>query len=77
MIIANIHKAKTDLSKLIAATLAGEDVILAKNGIPVVRLSQLNQDKILNSYGKFKGKILMADNFDDEDPEINKMFYGE
>lgn len=77
MLIANIHKAKTNLSKLVAATLAGEDVILAKNGIPVVKLSQLNQDKILNSYGKFKGKIFMADNFDDEDPEINKMFYGE
>lgn len=34
----NIHDAKTNLSKLIEAADAGEDVIIARNNKPVVRL---------------------------------------
>lgn len=77
MIIANVHNAKTNLSKLIAASLAGKNVYIAKNGQPVVKLVQTKQDQIMSSYGKFKGKIMISDDFNDEDPEINKMFYGE
>ena len=33
-----IHAAKTNLSKLIEAALAGEDVVIAKGAKPVVRL---------------------------------------
>ncbi len=32
---------------------------------------------IKNSYGILKGKVWVSDDFDKEDPEINKMFYGE
>ena len=34
----NIHSAKTNLSKLIEAALAGDEVIIAKGSKPVVRL---------------------------------------
>jgi prevent-host-death family protein len=34
----NIHHAKTNLSKLIAAVESGEEVIIARNGKPVVKL---------------------------------------
>ena len=34
----NIHSAKTNLSKLIEAALAGDEVIIAKGLKPVVRL---------------------------------------
>ena len=77
MLIANIHQAKSDLSKLIAATLEGKNVIISKAGKPVVRLVQIKNDQILNSYGRFKGKMFISDDFNDEDPVINKMFYGE
>jgi antitoxin (DNA-binding transcriptional repressor) of toxin-antitoxin stability system len=33
-----IHAAKTQLSRLIAAALAGEEVVIAKGKTPVVRL---------------------------------------
>ena len=33
-----IHAAKTNLSKLIEAALAGEEVVIAKGSTPVVRL---------------------------------------
>jgi len=77
MIIANIHKAKTNLSKLIEAALAGENVIISNAGKPVVKLVKVKNDKIMSSYGAFKGKIKVPDNFNDEDLEINKLFYGE
>ena len=34
----NIHHAKSQLSKLVAAAEAGEDVIIARNGKPAVKL---------------------------------------
>jgi len=77
MLIANIHEAKTNLSSLIASVLAGKDVVIAKAGQPIVKLVQFNNDKIMSSYGILKGKIDVPDNFNDEDEEINKMFYGE
>lgn len=76
MIIANIHKAKTDLSKLIVATLAGKEVLIAKDGVPVVKLVQFISEKKKRVPGLFKGKIKMSEDFDSESEEINKMFYG-
>lgn len=35
---ANIHEARTHLSKLIQGALDGEEVIIAKNGTPLVKL---------------------------------------
>ena len=34
----DVHTAKTQLSKLIEAALAGEDVVIAKGSTPVVKL---------------------------------------
>lgn len=41
--IVNIHKAKTQLSKLIEAAIAGEDVVIARGDQPVVRLVAVEQ----------------------------------
>jgi prevent-host-death family protein len=38
-----IHSAKTNLSKLIEAALAGEEVVIAKGTKPMVRLVPINQ----------------------------------
>ena len=35
---ANIHEAKTQLSRLVEAALAGEEVVIARNGVPAVKL---------------------------------------
>lgn len=76
MIITNIHQAKSNLSALIAATLAGKNVIIANNGQPTVKLVKYQETKPKSSYGILKGKIWIAKDFNDEDQEINKMFYG-
>ena len=36
--LVNVHNAKSQLSKLIAAAEAGTDVVIARNGKPAVRL---------------------------------------
>jgi prevent-host-death family protein len=75
----NIHHAKTHLSKLIAAVENGEEVIIARNGKPVVKLviatpPAKKSRKYLRGSGI--GKIWMADNaFSPEtDLEIQKLF---
>lgn len=41
MVIRNVAEAKTTLSQLLDAALAGEEVIVARNGTPLVRLVPL------------------------------------
>ena len=38
MKIVNVHEAKTTLSQLLLAVETGEDVVIARNGVPVARL---------------------------------------
>jgi len=75
MQVINIHEAKTTLSKLIAKTQKGEEIIIAKAGKPVAKLSLYNEKLKPRKPGVLKGKIFVSDDFDDEDEEINKLFY--
>lgn len=75
MQIVNIHEAKTNLSKLIEKTQKGEEVIIAKAGKPVVKLLVYKKQLKPRKAGLLKGKIFVPDNFNDEDEEINKLFY--
>ncbi len=43
MTIYNVEEAEAQLSRLLAAALAGEEVVLAKAGRPLVRLVPLAQ----------------------------------
>ena len=36
--LVNVHHAKSQLSKLIAAAEGGEEVVIARHGVPAVRL---------------------------------------
>lgn len=75
MQVYNIHEAKTNLSKLIEKTLSGEEIIIAKAGKPVAKLTGYKQALKPRKAGLLKGKIWVSDDFDDEDEEINKLFY--
>jgi prevent-host-death family protein len=65
----NVFEAKTNLSKLIAKAEKGEDVIIARAGKPVVRLTQLEPTKKPIRFGLLKGKIHVSNDFDDYLPE--------
>lgn len=65
----NIFEAKTQLSKLIEMAEKGEDVVIARAGKPVARLTKLNPAKPKIRYGLLKGKMRIADDFDAPLPE--------
>jgi len=79
MPIVNIFEAKTNLSKLVARAEQGEEIIIARNGKPAVRLTQLESaTKPQIRFGGLKGKIWVADDFDDDLPEdLLKEFEGD
>ena len=52
MEIANIHEAKTQLSKLVERALEGEEVIIARAGKPVVRLVPILQSDTPGAQGR-------------------------
>ncbi len=54
-----IHQAKTHLSRLIPAALAGEEVIITKSGQPLVKLVPVNQKVQPRKLGMFKDKITL------------------
>lgn len=64
----NTFEAKTQLSKLIQMAEQGEEVIIARAGKPVVRMSRHTPEKKPIQFGSLKGKIWIADDFDDPLP---------
>jgi len=73
----NMHQAKTQLSKLIEMALKGEEVIIARNGTPVVKLVPVGKLKLPpRKPGSWKGKVWIAPDFDDTPEEIIESFYN-
>lgn len=52
-----IHKAKTQLSRLIEKACRGEDVVIARGAKPVVRLVAIEDTRGNRKPGSLKGKI--------------------
>lgn len=81
-VTANIHEAKTTLSKLIERALAGEEVIIARAGKPVVRLSPVDPPKPSGRkrgiLGAMKGEFQLQPGWDSPelDKEIEDLFYA-
>ena len=68
MTVVSVHEAKTHLSRLIEKVLAGEEVVIARNKEPVVRLvreAPLQKKPLL---GAMKGRIAFDDRFFDPLP---------
>ena len=69
MAIVNIYEAKTQLSKLVEQAAAGEDVVIARGGKPVARLTRLDNPKRKLTFGVLKGRVKIASDFDDHLPD--------
>ena len=63
----SVHDAKTQLSRLIARALAGEEVVIARGNSPVVRLAPLTSPG-RRRFGALKGRIAMDARFDEPLP---------
>jgi prevent-host-death family protein len=73
----NMHEAKTHLSRLAEEVAAGEEVIIAKAGKPVMKLVPFRPERKRRTLGLLKGKIHITGDFDDPLPqEILGAFEG-
>lgn len=73
----NIYEAKTRLSRLVDQAAAGEEIIIARGGKPVARLSQLVVPARKIRFGVLKGRIKVAADFDAPLPdEVIAAFEG-
>jgi prevent-host-death family protein len=64
MATINIYEAKTQLSKLVEKAASGQDVIIARGGKPVARLTRLEAPQRKIRFGLLKGKVKVAKDFD-------------
>jgi antitoxin (DNA-binding transcriptional repressor) of toxin-antitoxin stability system len=64
MTTINIYEAKTQLSKLVEKAASGTDVIIARGGKPVARLTRLQVPQRKIRFGLLKGKVKVAKDFD-------------
>ena len=72
----NTHEAKTQLSKLIAAVRAGEEVVICQAGKPVARLAAFEPVRKKPKLGMWAGKVKFQPGWDspETDAEIESMF---
>lgn len=73
----NMLEAKNRLSSLIAAVEQGEEVLIARNGVPVAKLVKYEAPRI-QPPGAWKGKVAYSRNWDSSatNRDIERLFYG-
>lgn len=62
----DIHKVEENLSRLIDQALVGDEVVITRDGKPVVRLTPIRKKRVP---GLARGKIQIAPDFDDPLPD--------
>jgi prevent-host-death family protein len=67
----NMHDAKTKLSELVAAAERGEDVVIARNGVPAARLVAVRVEHKPVRLGVLQGEIELSADFDEPLPEFD------
>ncbi|MDQ6754764.1 MAG: type II toxin-antitoxin system prevent-host-death family antitoxin [Actinomycetota bacterium] len=76
MVTANVHQAKTNLSRLLDAAERGEEVVITRRG-PGANRFVLKPEALPSTAGLFgalRGKIRFSSDYDDADAEIAGMF---
>ena len=58
-----IHAAKTNLSRLIQKACAGEEVVIARAKVPVVRLIPVSAKPVARKFGAMRGRAKTTDAF--------------
>jgi prevent-host-death family protein len=72
----NIQAAKTHLSRLVEEAAAGEDIVIAKAGKPIVKLTPFAAAQTERKLGFLAGQGWETSDCWAEDPEIEALFYG-
>ena len=62
----NIHEAKTNLSRLLSQVVEnGEEIIIAKAGKPIARLTKFTEEMPKRKLGRDAGLFEVPEDFDD------------
>jgi prevent-host-death family protein len=69
MDLVTIHKAKTQLSKLIEQVERGEEVVIARGKTPVARLVPYAPEQPKRGFGSIKGRATLGPEFWEPLPE--------
>ena len=76
--VTSLYDAKTHLSDLVDRAAAGEEIVIAKNGVPKARLVPLAAQPVRRVPGGWEGKVWISPDFDDPLPDdIMAAFNGE
>ena len=60
----NIQEAKVRLSRLLQEVASGAEVIIAKAGKPMARISRIEESRPTIRFGVLKGKVKVSEDFD-------------
>jgi prevent-host-death family protein len=74
--IVNMHEAKTTLSRLVERALAGDDVVIARDGKPAVRLVPIKPAATPRRPGRLRGRVHMSADFDRTPESVIEEFEG-
>lgn len=64
----NVHEAKTHLSRLLRRVAAGEEIVIARGGVPIARLVPVETARP-RRFGTDRGLFTVPDDFDRPLPE--------
>ncbi len=74
----NIHEAQAHLSRLIDRAVEGEEITIAKDGVPAVRLVPVRPTEGKRKLGLYRDEIWIANDFDAPlPPDLLAGFLGE
>jgi len=74
MHITNISEAKAHLSALIEKVISGQEIIIGKAGKPVAKLVRYERSQESRKPGALRGKIRIAEDFDEMPDDIAEAF---
>ena len=76
MLTVNVHEAKTQLSRLLQAVEAGEEVVIARAGQPVARLVSFVPVVARRRFGMLAGRYTVPADFDAPLPAATRALFA-
>jgi prevent-host-death family protein len=73
--VVNVHDAKSNLSELLRRVEQGDEIVIARAGKPVAKLVPYTAPAPRQP-GRWAGRIVIADDFDDTSDELVALFEG-
>jgi len=72
----NMHYAKTHFSELVKRALAGDQVVVAKAGTPLIQLVPFHESSAGRTPGSASGQFEMSSNFNEALPAAELEAWG-